>query len=539
MEAYVDRAINTLTYGASYVAGLESTSERDGLSELETQDQELHVTKLALGLLNERMGHHLSAKIRRRNSHLPIFRLPNELLVEIIQISLTTDENYFRQLLDLALVSKVWNAVISKTPSLWAFIHSTYPRSVHSIILEKSKGSPLHVKLEGLQPGPLDPADVSSFLEPIYGEVHRWQTAHLKFAYPRPIGTLKRIESSAAPSLVDLVIDCRDSVTHTPETSILQGGTKRLRHLALYEVPIPWTSSLLLQLKSLTIFGYNVCGPSEGEAVSILRGCPDLVELHLSYSECIVDMQPIAMTLISLPSLATLKLHVPSHIQETLLTRMRIPACRKIQLWNYSPKIVTEATHHLAPVLHSIMRSVSVISITLLVGRVGVQADVGSTTAHLQIQFWQDSLEDLLTWVLGDPRSGPSLPAISFSAMRHQDDLISVLQGLPSVTELDLGEDGDEVVTFLTKPLGKDGSLRWPLPALKRLSLECCDTINPHLVIRMVESRCGKGRTGKEKGTRVLPCKLQHLRLPNVAVNSGDLQALMMLKKLVELSFGD
>ncbi|KAG9028695.1 hypothetical protein FRB95_006169 [Tulasnella sp. JGI-2019a] len=551
MEEYIDSALSTLIQGASRVAGLGLTGERDGSRELETQHQELRAMESALELLKKRMECHISTKRRRRNSQLPISRLPHELLIEIFHLSLTTDDNYFDDLLDLALVSKDWNIVVFETPFLWTFIHSAHPRSPYSTTLAKSKGLPLRIKLEDVDPGPsylVDP-EISRFLASIYKEVHRWRAVELDFQSCDSFQTIKHIQSLAAPYLEELVIDltyCNYAADMELE-ALLEGGTPRLRYLTLYDVPLLWTPRLLFRLRYLTIVGYTVLGPSEGEAANILRECPDLVELYLHCHNSTIDLEPIPMTPIDLPSLAALNLGVPPGMLGALLTLIRIPACRTLRIWEReqerTPKIITEATRHLAPVIQSITHSVPVLSIELEGARVAVNAGIRSTT-RLQLHFRQDSLKDIFTWILGDSYSDPSLPEISLSAKYHEGDIMTALEELPSVSKLNVEGAGNKVVTFLTHPLMKDGTLHWHLPDLQRLSLSKCDPIDLYLVIRMVESRSGhngKGRShngGKEE-KQVLPCKLKHLCLPNIAANSGDLQSLTMLKKLMELSFRD
>ncbi|KAG9028694.1 hypothetical protein FRB95_006168 [Tulasnella sp. JGI-2019a] len=407
------------------------------------------------------MGRHLSAKRQRCNSRLPIFRLPNELLVEIFHLILVADGSYFDDLLSLAMICKDWSIIVSETPPLWAFVHSEQPRSIYSTALAKSKRLPLRIEFQDLQ----SEDEISYFLNSIYEEVHRWQVVELEFRNPYSFQTLKRIESSSALSLEDLVVDCHDCNIDIDIRSItlLQGGTKRLRRLSLYRVPILWTSSLLFQLRYLTIVGYNVRGPSEAEAATILRGCPDLVELNFHYTEFVWKIQPTPMAPIDLPSLVKLNLYVPPHIMEAILALIRIPACRKLVITGQArfSTIFPKAIHHLAPILHSIVRSAPAISIKSLNSYVMVQAN-DDTTTFLRLNFQADWLMDILEWSLGDPHLGPSLPAISFSAEHFQGDLITVLEKLPSVTGLNLGEGGDEVVKFLTKLLMKDGSHRWP-----------------------------------------------------------------------------
>ncbi|KAG8873182.1 hypothetical protein FRB97_006977 [Tulasnella sp. 331] len=551
MDEDVENALQALINSASNMTiMLHCSSEPKRLSELDSQDLELQSLKASLDLLTKRTNHHLSKKARERNSLLPIYHLPNEVMLEILRLSLGTGPEYFDRMACMALVSQDWNLLVSQTPSLWTTLSTFHLSSAWKAVLAKSKGSTLRVEhddaaeLYRLRAAPFKK---DAFLDLVYKNVHRWQSASFAFAGSSSIRSLVQIIGSAAPALEELVIDCHryPGGSYLDPVEILQGGTERLRHLTLHDFPIPWNCSLLRQLARLTLSGDELVGPSADEVVGILRACPDLVELELSYFMTL-DQEATASSPAHLPLLANLTLMTRTEIMLSILTLIRIPACRNICLHDVrsSSKIVSNATQHISPVLQSIARSASSIQVTLQNPLIVVSTETAEPVS-LHVSRWTDDpVKDTLTWILGDLSLGLTAPAIAVTTDHHSPQIISVLEELPSLTKLSISDSADEYIAYLTKPSNTDGITRWPLSNLQELSLEECRTINSHLIIRMVESRHGRrgDRPPQRRGKgeiQELPARLKRLRLPKIAQNGGDLLALKTLKNLVDLSFAE
>ncbi|KIO22487.1 hypothetical protein M407DRAFT_216319, partial [Tulasnella calospora MUT 4182] len=98
-------------------------------------------------LLKQRLLETIAAAHRHRNSHLPIQRLPSEILSTMIAHALAEIESYNRQqrLIQLSTVSRWWRSVALGTPSLWAMINSKDEEWIISLALVRSQNAPLSV----------------------------------------------------------------------------------------------------------------------------------------------------------------------------------------------------------------------------------------------------------------------------------------------------------------------------------------------------------------------------------------------------------
>ncbi|KIO22480.1 hypothetical protein M407DRAFT_27976 [Tulasnella calospora MUT 4182] len=101
-------------------------------------------------LLKHRLLETAAAICQHHNSHLPIQRLPPEILSACIDHAMVEIDghNHQKRLIQLSTVSSWWRKVTLGTPSLWGVVHSKDPDWIVSLALDRSKDSPLSVLWE-------------------------------------------------------------------------------------------------------------------------------------------------------------------------------------------------------------------------------------------------------------------------------------------------------------------------------------------------------------------------------------------------------
>ncbi|KAG9034645.1 hypothetical protein FRB95_012965 [Tulasnella sp. JGI-2019a] len=310
------------------------------------------------------------AEARHHNDHLPISRLPNDLLVEIFALAsglearLTGLGYRHEELITLVRLVSVcyeWRGIVYNAPSLWACISTGQPHQANFECLARLDEAPLHLSLDY---GSLKDEDTEELNARIFEEVHRWKTVRL---HDIMINTLTKLKQRAAPLLEKL--DLRLNIETPLQTvNLFRGSASRLRHLTLVNITIPWESDLLSRLRLLHISLYDTYSPSAQEVVQVLQSCPDLTRftLHLP-PEVHPGFSSLETSTIELPQLEYLSLMVHPMMTDHLLRRMRIPSCKYFSV-NHAEATgpaFSAATDHLNPRLSSILLAAKKVDIVI------------------------------------------------------------------------------------------------------------------------------------------------------------------------------
>ncbi|KAG8943086.1 hypothetical protein FRC04_003232 [Tulasnella sp. 424] len=129
-------------------AGLfdDSRSPWQFTSDLDLDELRACVSK-TFDLLKQQLFDGFALTCRRRNSLLPIQRLPPEIFSASIAYTMAEIEchNHQQRLIQLSTVSWWWRQVTLGTPFLWGVISSKDPYWIVSLALERSKDAPLTV----------------------------------------------------------------------------------------------------------------------------------------------------------------------------------------------------------------------------------------------------------------------------------------------------------------------------------------------------------------------------------------------------------
>jgi hypothetical protein len=230
---------------------------------------------------------------RRRNSALPIHRLPNDLLVNIFLISMHPKEDtqvYARQRVTTESVCDLWRTTIRTTATFWSVVSSTLPPRINERSLQLSKGHSLTCIAKERPPND-DSWKYTHEHTPLRDGF--WESIR---PYANRIGTIIAGPSSGVldmvteglNKLVELNIDNRAGLSMFHGRSIspklalvpsLESPWPRLKYLQLRGLSLPWSHSVISNIISLRLF--EVAHLPVDILMDVLRDSPHLAELQL------------------------------------------------------------------------------------------------------------------------------------------------------------------------------------------------------------------------------------------------------------------
>ncbi|KAG8894001.1 hypothetical protein FRB99_001577, partial [Tulasnella sp. 403] len=198
---------------------------------------------------------------RRRNRATPIYRLPNEILLIIFQLSLPLDQfrlpdnhefserdyspstaTYYRCLLKLCGVAFDWARLIRDTSSFWVYTSSWDCQSLTDLILERSGTSLLWVAYNAALTNAPDSAKrMGEYVKAIRRESRRWGTLVLRVQYSSYILSPDSEELGAAvfPKLSRLLIFASGYMFQTLPY-FFKCGRPPLKYLHVAGVKLSW-----------------------------------------------------------------------------------------------------------------------------------------------------------------------------------------------------------------------------------------------------------------------------------------------------------
>ncbi|KAG9026185.1 hypothetical protein FRB95_009327 [Tulasnella sp. JGI-2019a] len=261
------------------------------------------------------------------------------------------------------------------SPTLWRYIDSNPPHGAYLNSLAKSKHVPLVVQYTDSHRRYRNNVsdDLRLFMEAAFGQVHPWQSVVINLNSELSGALFNRLVQSPAPLLEELEITgtMSDLVGFGHMDRLLDGAAPRLRHLTLADILISWDSGILSPLLTLDVTEeHTPIGPAAFQLARIMRDCPLIVELNIECSIMAieeVDVVPIGVQSIELPSLKVLSLHITPVALGSILQVIRIPNCTQFHIFSEIPASnnFLGATGHLVPVLSAILLSAEFIEICL------------------------------------------------------------------------------------------------------------------------------------------------------------------------------
>lgn len=441
-------------------------------------------TLAALQQLKNHIEGRLNSLSTRPTTPSLLDKIPDEVLVNILQFALADDPNpYHRSMANIMTVRRKWYQVMDASPGFWSHLSVHDSAACIAMKLRKSKNAALCVDLEE----DWSNSDRGPFLSRLSDTMHRWKAIRCT---GRDIGVLKPYLAEELERLESLDLGFMDTMTPIMD---LAGGPN-LRHVRLLGVALSaWDG--LRDLHSLTISRVQPSLIPPLALFEALMLCPNLHVLDLE------DIQANAR-------------HFNDEIEPSVVTAtLPFTLLQKLRLWQVAPTISVPLLRglrleHLGTFhIHSTWlngrdqavedvfkldpaTSHSLFSLACSKAR-DVRIRIEDGGMNIEATGWLDEeiavmkvRSDRLLGILESvghrmPFLGPCFKGATHLEYRRSQKstdatpISSFLQRLPSITSIKLGghaQRGLPVLQCLSLP-DEDGS--WICPNLVEIDLDC------------------------------------------------------------------
>lgn len=276
--------------------------------------------------------------VSRPNSPLrQPFVLPTEIWLEIFMLALPPiDLAQAPQKTSLALVCRLWNAIVEATPILWSRI--TIVDTIPYVRKSLSKSGECPIDIYGVTQLETTASDLEcnciccQFIQEVQLHSQRWRHVALQVKCPErfapSVKVLPLLES------LKLYSNRRTLARNRYFTLLERATTPRLREVLLQPAPLArWDISLSSSLLKLDIQNTTHFGPLSAPLLSILAACPNLTVLRLRkiltrlpWDDDDVSNPPGALPIVKLAALQELTLDDNwAQLANDLLQQLRIP----------------------------------------------------------------------------------------------------------------------------------------------------------------------------------------------------------------------
>lgn len=474
---------------------------------MDAQEKELEYFENLFDDTERSMRQYQAERRRRVNDLHLIHRLPEELLVRILYLSLQNPNirSYYSRRLERSLVCFRWAEVIESTPSFWSVAHSATGKPSLEKILVKSRNTPLDVAY--------DPFDLRgpSFYEQVTQHSHRWRSLEL-FNLPE---NQRSMMALSLPRLEELYMLGGELPT---EVDPSEG---KLRHVRLESIDFRWPVRMFQNLETLDLSCLWPQGLSTAQLFDMLRLSPGLVELTLFRTDGADENHnplPTDTALVPLDHLLRLRIaEQMGTLIPDLLTYIRVPRCDFLSVKNIDPEN-SPVTALLASPVRSIVQKTGWLRIKgidefsmFTASRTGYLIENNQIGLH--INPIDIPLSEFISWIVPILQSIHPLPELELDlgVPAHSPtplDAVWPLFDLPiPITSLRLWNQRVEpVIEYLSSPTSSShGTPRsLPLPRLRNLTLDGC-SVAPDRLLRMVRSRY----LGEDLGLGVADAELE------------------------------
>lgn len=212
---------------------------------------------------------HIITIARRRNSLLPVNKLPPELVPDILTGALPSKA--LREVKKLAQVQILWRDIILSNTLFWTHLSFGEPLETIALKLRRSKNAPLDIAYFHSRH-----QDYQLFFDLVAPHAHRWRAFSVQDC---PLEVVRAHLETPLPVLERLIVS--DDGKGPPFLNLV--GGPRLRHVHIEGFEIPFQSGVLSNLLSLKI-AHIPDTALMWVLPGILSGCPYLQEFSL---ECI------------------------------------------------------------------------------------------------------------------------------------------------------------------------------------------------------------------------------------------------------------
>lgn len=186
-----------------------------------------------------------------RNSHLPIRRMPPEILVEIFLRVNEGEESRCPFWLSITHVCHQWRALALSISALWCEV-SLFDQFISKLFLERCQSGPLYIHQSHTRNGHMSleiEQEWQNILDPRTSRMH---TINLYGSDAISLWSSLRCFRGPFPSLHSLSLSS-GGMARLPWTEPADGFFPALRHVKLYRVLVPWASPIFRNLQTLKL----------------------------------------------------------------------------------------------------------------------------------------------------------------------------------------------------------------------------------------------------------------------------------------------
>ncbi|KAG9043683.1 hypothetical protein FS837_009251 [Tulasnella sp. UAMH 9824] len=272
-----------------------------------------------------------AAKLRRTQNleHSPLCNLPQELLVEILLLSIDWCWWNVEKLRTLASVSTIWRDTIISCNRFWSVMDIAAGEEARRITMKRNQGGAMDLWLWGT----FSLSGLKSFMSDV-GSIHRTRLRSVLYEHGWNTGEFMEYLQNESSNVIDLFLGDFRGNRMAASLDIASDGPN-LRHVDTRGMGLPWHSPRFTNLHtiSLTDFKYHI--PQITDLYAILSSSPELerfcmINIGPSEDESL-ESPPAFVRPIHLPQLKTLAFsHVATGIGQGILPLIRASSCRTV-----------------------------------------------------------------------------------------------------------------------------------------------------------------------------------------------------------------
>lgn len=477
------------------------------------------------------LGNNRLAEMRqKRNAHLPIQKLPPEILLHIFPLALQNNgpispdgfsgiidgNQYYAQLHQLTQVCQKWSKLVLGCQMLWRVIDCTQPTSTIRTALRRSAGHTLNVSFNCPRPTPGRPVTDKTVFNEVCSHSSRWETATLVL---RTSEQLKMLRTSSAPALTQLELK-KDFGTDDEAKAInlFGGSTPKLSILSLSGFALPKGNvPFLNRLTSLSI--QHILGP-DGPSVAELFRCIGLTSgtleslalfsIHFALPASIDQSPPLLYPELEYFCLGGCGVDATSRILGTF----NAPRCRRIRL-----RLTTYAER---PLLHDTYKAFIINRLqSERLGIAAIDVRVDGTSLLMSPRPLEDYRQQLTDFYLESSPLNftPFVIPLCFNTLQHavlgvpttfkisntaigmdnaSTTLKTILHCLKDVSRLEFENlPGDDRLSHVVHILGRPEAGQWLCSKMESLRIDG-SYVRAELLLDMFRQRSWKsGRSGE------------------------------------------
>ncbi|KAG8928167.1 hypothetical protein FRC01_006377 [Tulasnella sp. 417] len=537
------------------VTPLRTVQDLDG--RIEFAEQSLEKAYLRL------LSHATTAK-RRRNTFLPIFKLPTEILSAILEMTRDLEDgeedsaeqrpNHVKHLLNLAAVSSRFFSVVMGTATLWAVADWRCSPSQVKTCLERSLGASITVKYSWRGWCTKGNNIFSKWwLDSLVSEhIARWRDAELGIISVKELDMLPKV---TAPQLQRIVVDS-DLTSFGEPIHLFGGSAPKLTTISLRGIHLhwKWDPGMIANLRSLVLRRILIPGCTARSFLSDIRLSSMLEKLvirGIRFGET-VDLTPDRGSLSWLKSLKEMAItDVPCDISRHLLGTIRAPHVQSATIEfsdqgnveDWGQLIVScldnSILRHVEQAVHIELQFSDIAARMSLITDLGPPVLLGLEGLHFN--------PDAIGWFLENivaHRKQPTLSVrLSGRYSVNHDDVRQILPHflrLQDVTRLELEPNPLLELSLLSRPISGADQEEWLWPRLTSVTFSGNGWSRAERdILALVRVRLGRSSvTGdirdaaaNEHERRSRPARIQNLNMPQTAYISQTIR--VQLKNLV------